>query len=656
MANFSVMADVPNPVFDTNGDPFSGAVLKAFLPGTTTALSIAIDEDGGSPQASITYNAQGKLEVSGNEVLPFIDRKQKWGIFANAADAAANTPFYMGPFDDVPSTIDALVTVTKKPVEEITLTSGQTTVIFTTVDVNKASIYFTAPSGDRGRLFKGVDYTVTSTTQIELVNSQPSGTKCVADETTLDTAITSASDNVKNFASLGLALADTDLLDGDALNIKERVTGKAGGAIWDVVLLTTVTPNSFDKIASTGSPTLALKLRVDGLLSLLAFGGVADGATSNTAALEAASVVTNAVLLNGSKGVFNFATVPTLTSEFTTFITGKSALTGITAVQSQAALFDAGAAKGYPVADELRFSGIEIVSGTIRQEVPVSVSGITSVSTTATVTQTAHGFSNGDSVDIRGVVEDFYNGLFVIANVTTNTYEYTLAAPSTSPATGTIKAHRPAIWNWIKDSLHEPIGVVDSSPVTATTSVLPIPFTKTYSRVLSFIAAPDEQLANTIGMTIGGSVGVSLAQLKASANLTLAGELFYDGADFVFTAGAGQGQAGIPVAVEKLTYSAGTLTISHDWLGSSDVAVSGNSQGGVIIPFEPVIRTMADTFTALNFKDGVNSLYAGAESTRISTVFRKTFKGGMFLDGGNGSANSYKLYNGNIWFYGIFEL
>jgi len=105
MANFSIMADVPNPLFDSNGNPFSGAVLKAFEPGGTTSISIAIDEDGGSPQASITYNAQGKLEVTGNEILPFIDRRHKWGIFANATDAAANVPFYMGPFDDVPKPV-----------------------------------------------------------------------------------------------------------------------------------------------------------------------------------------------------------------------------------------------------------------------------------------------------------------------------------------------------------------------------------------------------------------------------------------------------------------------------------------------------------------------------------------------------------------------
>jgi len=102
--SWSLMADVPNPLFDASGDPYSGAVLKAYLPGTTTSTSLAIDSAGSSPQASITYNAEGKLEVSGNEILPYIDRKHKWAIFSNATDATANTPFYMGPFDNVDAT------------------------------------------------------------------------------------------------------------------------------------------------------------------------------------------------------------------------------------------------------------------------------------------------------------------------------------------------------------------------------------------------------------------------------------------------------------------------------------------------------------------------------------------------------------------------
>lgn len=97
------MGDVPNPIFDVNGDPYSGAVLKAYLPGGTTSTSIAINSDGDSLQASITANANGIWEVSGNEIVPHIDRTHKWGIFADSTDAAANTPFYMGAFDNIDS-------------------------------------------------------------------------------------------------------------------------------------------------------------------------------------------------------------------------------------------------------------------------------------------------------------------------------------------------------------------------------------------------------------------------------------------------------------------------------------------------------------------------------------------------------------------------
>lgn len=111
MATWSVMADVPNPIIvDAAGTAGSGYVLKAYEPGGTTSTSIAIDSNGSSPQTSLTANSEGKWEVTGNEILPFIDRLHKWGIFANAADAAANTPFYMGPFDNVPATIASINT------------------------------------------------------------------------------------------------------------------------------------------------------------------------------------------------------------------------------------------------------------------------------------------------------------------------------------------------------------------------------------------------------------------------------------------------------------------------------------------------------------------------------------------------------------------
>jgi len=104
---FTKLSTVPNPFIDSNGDPFAGAVLKAFLPGTTTVTSIFTDSAGSSPQATVTANATGAWEVSGNEIVPHIDRKIKWGIFANASDAASNTPFFMGPFDNIEQSLSS---------------------------------------------------------------------------------------------------------------------------------------------------------------------------------------------------------------------------------------------------------------------------------------------------------------------------------------------------------------------------------------------------------------------------------------------------------------------------------------------------------------------------------------------------------------------
>jgi hypothetical protein len=100
---------------DDNGDPASGYVLKAYDSGTLDNISIAIDSSGSSPQTTITLNAEGKFEVSGNEILPYIDRKHKWGIFANATDAAADTPFFAGPYDAVEAISSASTSIAYTP-------------------------------------------------------------------------------------------------------------------------------------------------------------------------------------------------------------------------------------------------------------------------------------------------------------------------------------------------------------------------------------------------------------------------------------------------------------------------------------------------------------------------------------------------------------
>lgn len=65
---------------------------------------------------------------------------------------------------------------------------------------------------------------------------------------------------------------------------------------------------------------------------------------------------------------------------------------------------------------------------------------VTRSGSTATAAHTAHGMSNGMTVIIRGADQEEYNGRFVISNVSTNAYDFTVSGTPTTPATGTITA------------------------------------------------------------------------------------------------------------------------------------------------------------------------------------------------------------------------
>jgi hypothetical protein len=70
-----------------------------------------------------------------------------------------------------------------------------------------------------------------------------------------------------------------------------------------------------------------------------------------------------------------------------------------------------------------------------------AVTSITRASTTATVTATAHGFTTGDQVNIRGAAETDYNGDFIVTVTDANTFTYTVSGSPATPATGTIIAN-----------------------------------------------------------------------------------------------------------------------------------------------------------------------------------------------------------------------
>lgn len=71
--------------------------------------------------------------------------------------------------------------------------------------------------------------------------------------------------------------------------------------------------------------------------------------------------------------------------------------------------------------------------GDLHSEVSVSIARSGS---TATVTHSSHGLSNGDKVWIAGASEQEYNGVFAISNVLASSYDYTVTGTPSTPETG----------------------------------------------------------------------------------------------------------------------------------------------------------------------------------------------------------------------------
>lgn len=67
----------------------------------------------------------------------------------------------------------------------------------------------------------------------------------------------------------------------------------------------------------------------------------------------------------------------------------------------------------------------------------VSASSLTRVGTTATLTCSAHTFSNGDSITIKGATNILYNGTYIISNKTATTFDYTISGSPASPDSST---------------------------------------------------------------------------------------------------------------------------------------------------------------------------------------------------------------------------
>ena len=90
MAWIPIAKTVPQYV-DSDGDPASGFVIKAYKAGTTTNIPLATSSTGGTTATSMALNASGYPIVSSNIVLPHIDQDFKLALYPTQTAADANS-------------------------------------------------------------------------------------------------------------------------------------------------------------------------------------------------------------------------------------------------------------------------------------------------------------------------------------------------------------------------------------------------------------------------------------------------------------------------------------------------------------------------------------------------------------------------------------
>ena len=301
------MAFSPIAFIAPNYRDFKTDWLKAYEPGTTTPKTMALNAEGSTLAIKVQLNADGfPVSAGGAIVIPYLNGAYDLWLFPTEAEADANdTTNALRVADNI--TADGSSGSGANFVEEnITLTAGQTTVVFTSISAARASIYIGSATVDRGRLIKNIDYTVTAESTIELSSSFPAGSFCVgvsdevaAGETTLF---------VRKYLLLDDAVNDASLNLNDVI-----ITNDRNGATFDVVLLSSVTANTFNIVECVGVDTLALSLRVNSVIHSKQFGLVGDGVVDDTVAiseLREYMVLNPEVELVFDEGTYLYSTSP----------------------------------------------------------------------------------------------------------------------------------------------------------------------------------------------------------------------------------------------------------------------------------------------------------------------------------------------------------
>lgn len=196
-------------------------------------------------------------------------------------------------------------------------------------------------------------------------------------------------------------------------------------------------------------------------------------------------------------------------------------------------------------------------------------------------------------------------------------------------------------WQPLENSAHGTLGVAS---VTTSTTGITLNFSKTFSKIISFVAVPDETLA-TAGVHIGSSVGTGLAEIRLGGGVGVDGYVSYNGTSWVV-----DGPAGVTAAWDNAN---GCVVVSYPTLPVASTVT------GTELTLTPRSGTRCSLSNDVSYGGGSFGVdfYAadGTKFTSPGTTMR--FRFGHHATGllNAQQVNTTYLPNSNIWWLAIME-
>jgi len=189
-------------------------------------------------------------------------------------------------------------------------------------------------------------------------------------------------------------------------------------------------------------------------------------------------------------------------------------------------------------------------------------------------------------------------------------------------------------WEFIENSSHSKTGV---SSIAINGSDIKITFDFIATKVISFIAAPDEVYVKA-GIGFGASVAVDNAIISISTTPKIIGAyISYNGTDWVVSNANGN--------ISVTGFASNILSLSHDSVGSEIIGhVTG--RGGNYIPQLGSCGATTSQVTFYKFDGTAETVL----NTNMKIFFSRTRKQTTLTPA------DIELVSSNIWCYGIFEV